>query len=83
MATVVVAVFLPFLCFDVVFSAVALSAAPSGLNSEFYNDVRQLLELNSVLYQKVCSNLMFYYLILNIWWRERALALNTCKLVEY
>ncbi|KAF2880674.1 hypothetical protein ILUMI_25493 [Ignelater luminosus] len=52
MATVVVAVFLPFLCFDVVFSAAALSAAPSGLNSEFYNDVRQLLELNSVLYQK-------------------------------
>lgn len=53
MATIFVAVFLQVLCFDGVFGAFAVRDASKGLNSDFYNDFRQLLELSSTLHEKV------------------------------
>lgn len=62
MATVVVGVFLLFLCFDVIFGAAAVRNVPNNADSEFYNDIRQLLELRSAYHQKVFN---LQYLIVN------------------
>lgn len=52
MATKLVAVLLPLLCFDGVLSGVAFNSVPANINSDFYNDFRQLLKLSASLHSK-------------------------------
>lgn len=49
MATSLVAVLLPLLCFDGVLSADAFNSVPANINSDFYNDFQQLLKLSASL----------------------------------
>ncbi|KAF5307215.1 hypothetical protein FQR65_LT00731 [Abscondita terminalis] len=52
MATMLVAVLFPLLCFDGILSAIAYDSIPANLNSAFYNDLRQLLKLSASLHSK-------------------------------
>ncbi|KAK4885477.1 hypothetical protein RN001_001748 [Aquatica leii] len=52
MATKFVAVLLSLLCFDGILSAIAYESIPANLNSDFYNDLRQLLKLSASLHSK-------------------------------